>query len=388
MKKKTTSVLDFLWKDKKHRAKNFNFVLTVFIVITAVLLGFVNSKLDMMETQDDTTTTTAAVQQESSESVTQPVIYDEEELKLMKAISKAGSLNDYLYKWSDNGGDLYSSKNVINLLLLGLDSEDALENGGRSDSMILVSLNKKTNQINMISFFRDAWCYTNAGGYDTFNKMNSSYYYGGPTGVIDTIEKNYKIDIDYYVAVDFSSFVDIINALGGLTVEVQQYEAEYINTTTVHKIEYGPEVTLTGSQALVFARIRQSDSDSDVSRTRRQRQVITSLINSVKNASISQLNDVLDLLFQYVKTDLSKMQIISYATQALTNGWLNYEIVQHSFLSEKDVFRTGYVGSSSVVIMDFPLAAQRVQQAVYGDTNIVLEENRQNIFYLVDELDD
>ena len=81
------------------------------------------------------------------------------------------------------------------------------------------------------------------------------------------------------------------------------------------------------------------------------------------------------------------MQIISYATQALTNGWLNYEIIQHNFLSEDDVYKTGYVGESSVVIIDFPLAAQRVQNAVYGDTNIVLEEDRQNIFYLVDELD-
>lgn len=387
MNKKKTSVLDFLWKDKKHRAKNFNFILTVFIVITAVLLGFVNSKLEMMETQDDATTTTKVQQQQTTEPVTQSIVYDEEELKLMKAISEAGSLNDFLYQWSDNGGELYSSKNVINLLLLGLDSEDALENGGRSDSMILVSLNKKTNQINMISFFRDAWCYTNAGGYDTFNKMNASYYYGGPSGVIDTIEKNYKIDIDYYVAVDFSSFVDIIDALGGLKVEVQQYEAEYINATTRHTIDYGEEVTLSGAEALVFARIRQSDYDSDVSRTRRQRLVITSLINSVKGASIGQLNDALDLLFQYVKTDLTKMQIISYATQALTNGWLNYEIVQHNFLSDEDVYRTGYVGSSSVVIMDFPLAAQRVQTAVYGDTNIVLDEERQNIFYLVDELD-
>lgn len=388
MKKKKTSVLDFLWRDKKHRAKNFYFVLTVFIVITAVALGFVNSKLEMMETQDDTTTTTRVQQQQqTTQPVTQSIVYDEEELKLMKAISEAGTLNDFLYQWSDNGGELYSSKNVMNLLLLGLDSEDALENGGRSDSMILVSLNKKTKQINMISFFRDAWCYTNAGGYDTFNKMNASYYYGGPSGVIDTIEKNYKIDIDYYVAVDFSSFVDIIDALGGLKVEVQQYEAEYINATTRHTIEYGSDVTLSGEEALVFARIRQSDSDSDVSRTRRQRQVITSLINSVKGASISQLNDVLDLLFQYVKTDLSKMQIISYATQALTNGWLNYEIIQHNFLSEDDVYKTGYVGESSVVIIDFPLAAQRVQNAVYGDTNIVLEEDRQNIFYLVDELD-
>ena len=116
--------------------------------------------------------------------------------------------------------------------------------------------------------------------------------------------------------------------------------------------------------------------------------VITSLINSMKGASLSQLNNVLDLLFQYVKTDLTKMQIISFATQALTNGWINYELVSHAFLSEKDIFRTGWVDGASVVIMDFPVAAQRVQQALYGNTNIIVDENKADIFSLVDELDE
>ena len=386
MKKEKGSVSDFFWNDRKRRAKNIYFLLTFFLVFVTVIFGFLNSKLDMLQLDSGKNSNHETPGNVSTDN-NQP-IYDEEEIALMQAISRAGSLNEFLYEWSNNGGELYSSKNVINVLLLGLDSDDALENGGRSDSMILVSLNKKTKQINLISFFRDAWCYTNAGGYDTYNKMNASYYYGGPSGVIDTIEKNYKIDIDYYVAVDFTSFVDIINALGGVTVEVQEYEAEYINSTTLFNIVPGPAVKLKGLEALCFARIRQSDSDSDVSRTRRQRMVITSLFNSIKGASLTQLNDVLDLLFQYVKTDLTKMQIISYATQALANGWLNYELVSHSFLSEKDTFRTGWVDGSSVVIMDFPLAAQRVQKAVYGDTNIVLDENRTEIFDLVSELDE
>lgn len=383
MNKKNFSFSDFLWKDKKHRAKNFYFVLTAFLVLVSVLFGFLNSKLDMIQTEKTTQNNNDVSQTQT----TLPVIYNEEDLRTMNDITSANSFEDYLYQWSNNGGDLYTSKNVINILLLGLDSDDALENGGRSDSMILVSLNKKTKQINMISFFRDSWCYTNAGGYDTYNKLNASYYYGGPSGIIDTIERNFKINIDYYVAVDFSSFVDIIEALGGVTVEVQEYEAEYINSTTLFNIVPGPAVKLRGLEALCFARIRQSDSDSDVSRTRRQRMVITSLFNSIKGASLSQLNNVLDILFQYVKTDLSKMQIISYATQALTNGWLNYELVSHSFMSEKEIFRTGWVDGSSVVIMDFPLAAQKVQNAVYGKSNIIINENRVDIFSLVDELD-
>ena len=369
--KKVNPVSAFLWKDKRRRAKNFYFMLMLLVVTAAVGMGFIGEKLEIMDTGDDQIVTEAP----------QDVVFEEEDIKMMEAISKAGSLNDYLYQWANNGGELYSSKNVINVLLVGLDSKDALENGGRSDSLILVSLNKKDKKIYMTSFFRDTWCYMNVSN-GMYSKINASYFYGGPTGLIDTIEKNFKIDIDYYVAVDFSSFVDIINALGGLTVEVQEYEAAYINRTTKHTIEHGPAVKLTGAQALVFARIRKSDADSDVSRTRRQRQVITSFIESAKGASISQLNDALDMLFKYVKTDLTQMQIISYATQALANGWINYDIEQYT-LSDSDVFRAGYVGNTSVVFIDLPLAAHKIQTTVYRDSNIALDENRIKIFNLV-----
>lgn len=367
---KSNPIAAFLWKDKRRRAKNFYFLLTLLVVVFAAGMAFINEKLELIDTGDSPDTES-----------TQP-IYDEEEIEIMSSIDSAGSLNDYLYQWANNGGALYSSKNVLNVLLVGLDSRDALENGGRSDSLILVSLNKKTKKINMTSFFRDTWSYMNVGGDDRYAKLNSSYFYGGPVTLIDTIEKNFKIDIDHYVAVDFSSFVDIINALGGITVEVQEYEAQYINRTTKHTIESGPAVTLNGAEALVFARIRKSDSDSDVSRTRRQRQVITSFIKSATNASLSQLNDALDMLFKYVKTDMTKMQILSYGTQAITNGWVTYDIEQFT-LSDNDVFRTGYVGSSAVVFMDFPLAAQRIQTAFYADTNIELPDDRIKLFSFV-----
>ena len=212
--------------------------------------------------------------------------------------------------------------------------------------------------------------------------MNAAFYYGSDEALIDTLERDFKIDIDYYCAVDFSSFTDIINALGGLTVEVQQYEAEYINRTTVHTIDYGPAVKLNGWEALVFARIRKSDSDSDVSRTRRQRLVISALIESAKGASLSQLNNALDKLFQYVKTDLTKMQILGYAAQALSGGWMDYEIEQIN-LSDPEIFRTGYVGGTAVVFVDFPKVAEIVQTTIYGDSNVVNDETRIKPFSLL-----
>ncbi len=369
--KKTNPIAAFLWKNKRQRAKNFNALLMVVILMVSIIMGFVSGKLDLIVDEG----------QNPDSGETTEVAYDEEELEIMTALESAGSLNDYLYSWANNGGTLYKSKNVINILLLGLDSGDALEKGGRSDTNILLSLNKVTKKINLTSFYRDTWCYMNINGSDRYAKLNSSYLYGGPNATVDTIEKNFKIDIDYYVAVDFSSFVKIIDALGGLTVEVQEYEANYINRTTKHNIEFGPAVTLTGEEALVFARIRKSDADSDVSRTRRQRMVIESFLRSALNASLTQLNDALDMLFSYVKTDMSKMQILSYGTQAITNGWLTFDISQCT-ISDSSVFRTGYVGNSSVVFMDFPLAAQRVQQAVFDDTNIQLSDDRITIFSL------
>ena len=375
--KKANPVSAFLWKDKRRRAKNFYFLLMLLVVTAAVGMGFIGEKLEIMDTGDDKIVTEAP----------QDIVFEEEDLQMMEAISQAGSLNDYLFQWANNGGELYSSKNVINVLLVGLDSKEALKYGGRSDSLILVSLNKKTEKISMCSFFRDSWCYMNLGGKDSYSKINASYLYGGPEGLIDTIERNFKIDIDHYVAVDFSSFRDIIDALGGITVEVQEYEANYINRTNPDfHIEAGPAVKLTGKQALVFARIRKSDYDSDVSRTRRQRQVITSLIQSAKSATLSQLNNTLDALFAYVKTDLTKSQILSYAAQALAKGWINYDISQFS-LSDSEIFKTGYVGSAAVVFMDYPLAAQKVQTEIYGESNIVLDENRAKVFDFATRLD-
>lgn len=373
-KKKGNPIARFFWTNKRRRAKNLYFLLAVFVVIFAVGIGYINAKLSKIQYED-------SAQNQTAPSFTDE-IYEDEEIDVMNSINQAGSLNDYLYKWANNGGTPYSSKNVINVLLIGLDSADALENGGRSDTLIILSLNKKTKKINMTSLFRDTWTYINARGKDMYGKINSSYFYGGPETLIETIQNDFKVKIDYYVAVDFSSFTDIINALGGLTIEVEDYEAEYINRTTVHTIESGPAVKLDGWEALVYARIRKSDSDSDVSRTRRQRKVIMALMESAKGAGISQLNNALDTLFKYVKTDLTRMEILSYGVQGLANGWLNFEI-QQTTIADDDVFRAGMIGGTSLVLIDFELAAQRIQTAIYGESNITLADDRVIPFQLV-----
>lgn len=107
--------------------------------------------------------------------------------------------------------------------------------------------------------------------------------------LLQTIENNYKIKIDQYIAVDFKSFPKVIDAIGGVTVDVQDYEADYIRSTSSQTdFPYGT-ATLTGKQALIYSRIRHCDDDSDLSRTRRQRSVIKSLISQAKKQQTDSL---------------------------------------------------------------------------------------------------
>ncbi len=388
--KKGNPFLNFIWLDKKRRAKNFSFLLTVLMIVSALGVGYINGLLGLITTGEEgkaPPVTQIAPQGQSQLDIDNNSFSEEDEDINEEEFEQIVSQNgrEFLYNWAHNGITPMSRSDVINILLVGLDSRTGLQYGGRSDTLILLSLNKTTKKINMTSFFRDTYCNIDNNGNLSYNKINASYAKGGADCLINTLENNFKVNIDYYVTVDFATFEDIIDELGGLRVTVQKYEADYINRTTKLHVPYGENVVLDGEEALVFSRIRKCDSDSDVSRTRRQRMVITSLINSVKGASYLDLNNMLKTLLPYVKTNLSENEILTYAAQALAGGWLNYEIVETT-LSDSTVFKTGYVGKSSVVFMEFPVAAQRLQKAIYGETNVVINEGDQTMFSLIKSL--
>ena len=385
MSKKGNPFLNFIWLDKKRRAKNISFLMSVLLVIFATGVGYVNSLFDMIGTGDDKNTTiVTGIPVDSGQSVQVENIISEEDDVADEEMEQqiSGNAREFVYNWYHNGIEPMDDDNVINLLLIGLDSRTGLQYGGRSDTLILLSLNMLTKKINMTSFFRDTYTNIESGGSNSYNKINASYMKGGADCLIETLEKDFKVDIDYYVTVDFSTFEDIIDELGGLTVTVQEYEAAYIRRTEKISMPSGENVKLNGKQALLFSRIRKCDSDSDVSRTRRQRSVITSLINSIKGASLAELMNMLNTLLPYVNTNLTVKEIQSYATQALGYGWLSYEITETT-ISDKGLFRTGYVGNSSVVFIEFPKAAQKIQTAIYGTSNIVINEDDQTLFSLV-----
>jgi len=188
---------------------------------------------------------------------------------------------------------------VKSVLVIGSDGRSSDEQG-RSDSMILLSFNSRTNQIVLTSFMRD--CYVNIPNYG-MDKLNSAYSYGGADLLMDTIESNFMIEIDDYVTVDFISFAGIIDAVGGIDIDVSDEEAQAINDILFSEVnglmgddqwadflDGGGNLHLNGKQALSYARIRYV-GNSDFERTSRQRNVITKIIPKVINPmSISRIS--------------------------------------------------------------------------------------------------
>ncbi|MGN1317181.1 MAG: LCP family protein [Acutalibacteraceae bacterium] len=304
-------------------------------------------------------------------------IYDDGEFDDINIDIGSAGFKQALQDWATQGNEnKMSSKNVINVLLVGADSRQGT-NSGNTDVMMLVSLNKKTKELKLVSFLRDSYLYIEGKNNSYCTKLNAAFSMGGPECLLQTIENNYKIEIDNYVMVNFESFKSIIDAMGGVTVDVQKYEADYNYTKFKINLPYGENVTLNGEQALCFCRIRGCDADGDVSRTRRQRQVIEAIIDKVTSASVSDLNKYIDILLPYVETGYSKTQIFSLGVQALTGKWYNYERTQLQMPDEE--CRTSGSANAWIWVVDYQLAAYKLQTELYGQSNITLPENRVSI---------
>lgn len=350
-------------------------ILALIIFISAFVGKFVFDKLGLID-YDDNEQTTIDPNQEFVE--------DEKETLDFEHMEDATG-SDYktiLKNWATNGGEKMSSKNIINILLIGSDasSEDprrpSITDKGNTDAMILVSINKKDKKIKLVSFMRDSYTYMD--GFDRYAKLNAACSNGGPAYLVETIENDYKIEIDGYALVDFDSFTQVIDVLGGVNVDVPEYVARHLNGSKDYNdldyIHSGEGVLLNGKQALAFSRVRKTDADGDVSRVKRQRQVIDALIEKCKSASLSEINEVADVILANVRTNISRKDILNYATQAVTNGWAGYNISEITMPTEDA--RYGYSGSAWIWVVDYPLAAQNLQKELYGTTNINLEENR------------
>lgn len=249
--------------------------------------------------------------------------------------------------------DHKNDSGITNILLLGTDGRPG-ENAQRSDAMMILTVDNKNKSLKLTSLGRDT--YVDIPGHGK-QKLTHAYFYGKADLLIETIEENFKLDIHDYAQVDFYSFMDIINVLGGVTVDVQESELKELNKFIPEtyswyehddkgKIKYVTKAgkqNLNAYQALSFARIRKNDGTME--RDNRQRMVIEAMVKKLKGLPISKYNDLMNSVLPYVKTNMSPATILGLAKDVLSIGNFDITSLQFPLHPEREVRlgKAGYV---------------------------------------------
>lgn len=221
-----------------------------------------------------------------------------------------------------NEGVKEQTKGYTTIALYGVDSRDSnLDTGTNSDAIILLSINKDTKEVKMVSVYRDTLLQIQSDS-QTTHKVNYAYQLGGALMSINTLNANLDLAISDYITVDFNAMADIINTLGGVEVTVTEDEVNNLNKNLAEQIgisgkysegvhEAGTKV-LNGQQAVAYSRIR-STGKGDITRTMRQRTVLLGLVNKMINADSKMISNLIDVSFSCISTSLTKDEVTSLA---------------------------------------------------------------------------
>ena len=313
---------------------------------------------------------------------------DEEKDRYLEQIEQVGSGN-FDPQIKKIGGSLgtvernyaceYISYNddVINILLIGLDSRYNV-NVGLSDVMMVVSICPSEKKIVLTSFLRDT--YVNIPGYGA-NRLNAAYSLGGPSLLVETIEKNFGLRIDRYATSNFFAFVEVADYIGKIRIYLNEKELSVLNDHIywTNNILYKQNSNaynkkkdrienkgagyyeLNGVQALAYARIRKIDND--FGRTNRQRTVMVALYNEVRDMSPVQWNEVLKKILPMITTNLTESDILKIMLNI--GAYMKYDMVSIS-VPPADNYRYMMIGNRAVIGVDINYVKQYLEENIYG----------------------
>lgn len=210
-----------------------------------------------------------------------------------------------------------------NIALFGIDTRESgmVDEGVRSDSIIICSINNDTQEVKLLSVYRDTYLEL-CNDYQSYEKAAHAYAYGGAQGAVNMLNKNFDLNISDYVAVNFTALTEAIDALGGIDIELKEEELFKLNQCIDEQMgvngiysDYVYDtgvVHLNGVQATAYARIRSTD-EGDITRTWRQRTVISKMIEAAKSAGVSRLLDCINVVIDDVSSSLSEAEIMDMA---------------------------------------------------------------------------
>ena len=270
----------------------------------------------------------------------------------------------------------------LNVALFGVDSRElSLGKGTRSDTIIVASLNQETGEIKLCSVYRDSLLQQSDGSY---NKANAAYSFGGVEGAVALLNKNLDMNIEHYVTVNFNALSDVVDALGGLDIEMTHTEAELTNgyfeevaKVTGREFEmvdgYEGLIHVNGGQATAFCRIRYTQGD-DFKRTERQRLVIEKIVEKLQSANLATINKIIDDVFDEVGTNFTLPEILSYA-----KDFKSYKLGETTGFPYNVSTGTLSGIGSTVIPTSLTSDVQQLHQFFFGDDGYTPSETVQNI---------
>lgn len=271
-----------------------------------------------------------------------------------------------------NISDVMDAAYVSNVLLIGTDSRDLSQERGRSDSMILASINKKTRELTLTSFLRDSYVYIDDEyGY---GKLNAAYSYGGAGLLMDTIESNYGVRIDDYILISFAACANVIDAVGGVKLDLTDEEADAVNEILISEVnelmgddrnddllDCGGEQKLDGKQALSYSRIRYV-GNADFERASRQRTVMTQVLKKAAVNPVAMARIFVTALPE-LSTNLSVGKSYGYTLRA-PFLLIGYQLKTQQIPAD-DTFYGDVIDGESVLRVDCDANRQVLKDTVY-----------------------
>ena len=259
-----------------------------------------------------------------------------------------------------------------NILLLGTDSRTSVTDT-RTDTMIILSLNARSNEIRMTSLMRDIWVDVPGHG---GAKLNAACVYGGPELTLQTINQNFGMDIQFYVEVNMQCLAQIVDALGGIRMDVSDSEAKAINKLfaddrNAHdentyfagdSVSAGSQVLLNGKYALAFVRIRSMDND--YVRTDRQRQMLVAIAKDLQQKDLLSLGAIITGMLQYVKTNLTFDEIMAIAGVCMG---ASLDDLPELRLPAEGTYQSGTFNGTWCIKPDFEENARQLRAFIYGE---------------------
>ncbi len=258
-------------------------------------------------------------------------------------------------------GMTQSDKNIENIVFFGLDVRKEGSDSGRSDVIMILSIDHVGKKIRAASILRD--CYVKIPGHGK-NRINAAYAFGGPALAINTINLNFDTDIQKYVKVDFFGMAKIINTLGGVIIpELSEAEAGQIRKTARggSDVKAGKRIPLNGEEAVAYARIRYIDND--FYRTERQRNVVKQLTLKVFGMNLKKDLSLLDDILPNLETNLTRSEILSIGWRVLTSGY--DKDIEELCIPVDDEYQYANINGAAVILPDIGQNVKALKEFLY-----------------------